>query len=109
MFISRAISTSIRETSVWRGIVLPAAVAGLSLSIAVIGAIILGKDSGIDGVNKFVETLSGDSGTFLGDLGLLAPRGFAFAAGMVSAVNPCGFAMLPSLPWPVLGDQRTKR
>ena len=96
MFISRAISTTIRETNVWRAIVLPFAVAGLSLSIAVIGALLLGRDRGIGGVNRFVETLSGDSGTFLGDLGLLAPLGFAFAAGMVSAVNPCGFAMLPA-------------
>jgi cytochrome c biogenesis protein CcdA len=76
--------------------VLPAVVASLSLSIAVVGAILLGQDSGIDGVNRFVEGLSGKSGTFLGDLGVLAPLGFAFAAGMVSAVNPCGFAMLPA-------------
>jgi cytochrome c-type biogenesis protein len=96
MFISRAITASIRETNLWRGIVLPLVVASLSLSVAVIGAVLLGKDSGIDGINKFVETLSGDSGSFLGDLGLLAPLGFAFAAGMVSAVNPCGFAMLPA-------------
>ncbi|MQF48929.1 cytochrome c biogenesis protein CcdA [SAR202 cluster bacterium AC-647-N09_OGT_505m] len=96
MFISRAIITSIRETSAWRGIVLPAVVASLSLSIAVIGAMLLGKNSNIDSVNRFVETIAGDSATFLGDLGLLAPLGFAFAAGMVSAVNPCGFAMLPA-------------
>ena len=43
-------------------------------------ALILSLDGGIDGVNKFVEILSGDSGTFLGDLGLPAPLGFAFAA-----------------------------
>jgi cytochrome c biogenesis protein CcdA len=85
-----------RETNVWRRVVLPAVVASLSLSIAVIGAIILGNDSGIGGVNRFVETLSGGSGRSLGALGLLVPLGFAFAAGMVSAVNPCGFAMLPA-------------
>ncbi|MGH9112549.1 MAG: cytochrome c biogenesis protein CcdA, partial [Acidimicrobiales bacterium] len=29
-----------------------------------------------------------------------APVGFAFAAGMVAAFNPCGFAMLPAyLSW----------
>ena len=93
---SKARSASIRGTNVWRSIVLPAAVASASLSIAAVGAILLGQDSGIDGINRFVETLSGRSGTFLGDLGVLAPLGFAFAAGMVSAVNPCGFAMLPA-------------
>ena len=29
-------------------------------------------------------------------LGVLAPLGFAFGAGLVSAVNPCGFVMLPA-------------
>ena len=29
-------------------------------------------------------------------LGALLPVGFAFGAGMVAAVNPCGFAMLPA-------------
>ena len=96
MFIYRAIYASIQETNMWQAIGLPTVVASLSISIAVIGAIILGKDSGIDGINKFVEILSGNSGTVLGNLGMLAPLGFAFAAGMVSAVNPCGFAMLPA-------------
>ena len=96
MSISKAITASLRGTNVWRSIVFPAAIASLSLSIALVGAILLNQDRGIDGVNRFVETLSGGSGTFLGDLGLLAPLGFAFAAGMVSAVNPCGFAMLPA-------------
>jgi len=31
----------------------------------------------------------------VGQLALLLPVGYAFGAGMVSAVNPCGFAMLP--------------
>ena len=57
---------------------------------------LLGGDGGIDGVNRFVEGLSGRSSSALGDLGLLAPLGFAFAVGMASAVNPCGFAMLPA-------------
>jgi len=96
MFIPKAISASIRGTNMLRSIVLPAAIASLFLTLAVVCAIILGQSSGIDGINRFVEALSGRSGTFLGDLGVLAPLGFAFAAGMVSAVNPCGFAMLPA-------------
>ena len=42
------------------------------------------------------RSLSGSSGTFLGSIAFLAPLGFAFAAGMVATVNPCGFAMLPA-------------
>lgn len=48
------------------------------------------------GVNGFIAGLSSRSALFLGNIGLLAPLGFAFAAGMVSTVNPCGFAMLPA-------------
>ena len=79
-----------------RAILLPVLVGSLAIAVAVIGAIVVGNDSGIDGVNSFVETLSGTSGSFLGGLGILAPLGFAFAAGVAAAFNPCGFAMLPA-------------
>ena len=67
-----------------------------ALAVAVVGAMLVQRESGVDGVNAFVESLSGKSATWLGDLGVIAPLGFAFAAGMASAVNPCGFAMLPA-------------
>ena len=79
-----------------RTFLLPLLVGSLAVAVAVVGAILVGKDSGIDGVNSFVETLSGTSGSFLGGLGILAPLGFAFAAGVAAAFNPCGFAMLPA-------------
>ena len=31
----------------------------------------------------------------IGDLATVLQLGYAFGAGMVAAVNPCGFAMLP--------------
>ena len=103
MLISNSVSVSTRnfftliyEANVLRTLVFPALVATIALAVPIIGAVPIGDDSGIDGVNGFVESLSGDSSSFLGDLGLLAPLGFAFAAGMASAVNPCGFAMLPA-------------
>lgn len=43
-----------------------------------------------------VLDLSARSSTALGDIGNLLPLGFAFAAGMVATVNPCGFVMLPA-------------
>ena len=86
-------SSAMTEAGLARKVLLPAAVAAVSLAIAFIGALILGRAEGIDGVNRFVETLSGDSGNLLRGL---APLGFAYAAGMVSAVNPCGFVMLPA-------------
>jgi cytochrome c-type biogenesis protein len=96
MSIARSISASLRETNLLRGIVFPVVVAVAAYAVAIGGAFLLRSSSGIDGVNGFVELLSGESSSFLGGLGLVIPLGFAFAAGMASAVNPCGFAMLPA-------------
>ncbi len=110
MASSSEMSTSTNHIQVLRGLLLPGLVAAISLAIAYVGSLIIGKDSGIDGVNGFVESLSGGSSSVLGDLGLLAPLGFAFAAGMASAVNPCGFAMLPAYLGLYLGeDDRTNQ
>ena len=97
-------TSGIRLTRLWKTFVLPGLVASLALAVAVVGAILVRDSSGIDGINLFVETLSGRSGSFFGDnsnsivgnIGILAPLGFAFGAGMAAAFNPCGFAMLPA-------------
>ena len=73
----------------------PLFLGGGALAAAVVGAMIVGEDSGVGGINGFIEKLSGDSTTRLGGIAPAA-FGFAFAAGMVAAVNPCGFAMLPA-------------
>lgn len=104
MSASRSIVTSLRQTNLWRTLGLPVFVGTLALAIAYVGAILVGNRDGIDGVNFFVERLSGGSSSVLGDLGLWAPLGFAFAAGMASAVNPCGFAMLPAYLGLYLGE-----
>ena len=70
-------------------------IAAAAIALAVIGAQTLGSDTDIDAVNYFVELLAGRSANFLGGLyGVSAV--FALAAGMASAVNPCGFALLPA-------------
>ena len=88
-----SISSAMSEPGLVKKVLVPAAVAAVSLTTAFVGALVLGRADGIDGVNRFVETLSGDSGNLLRGV---APLGFAYAAGMVSAVNPCGFVMLPA-------------
>ena len=65
-----------------------------AMAVAIIGAFITGSEIGA--VTGRVESVSAQSGNLLGDLGDLFPFGFAFSAGMVSSVNPCGFAMLPA-------------
>lgn len=47
-------------------------------------------------VTSGVENLSATFSTFLSKISNYIPLGFAFGAGMVAAVNPCGFAMLPA-------------
>ena len=82
--------------SMVRSVLVPALVAVGALAIAFVGALIIGGGDSIDGINLFVETLSGNSGSFFGGLGIIAPLGFAFGAGVAAAFNPCGFAMLPA-------------
>ncbi|MDE2781072.1 MAG: cytochrome c biogenesis CcdA family protein [Chloroflexota bacterium] len=83
------------EASRFRSYLVTGLVAAGAILVAVIGSITIGSDTDIDFINLFVERLSGRSGSFLG--GLVGTTSlFAFAAGLASAVNPCGFAMLPA-------------
>ena len=91
-----SVSIPVSSSGLLRGVLLPALVAGISLTVAVVGAILVRDSTGVDGVNSFVETLSGNSSSYFGGLGLIGPLGFAFAAGVAAAFNPCGFAMLPA-------------
>ena len=79
-----------------RTVILPIAAATIALAIAVIGALIVRGESDIDGINFFVESLSGGAARQLGELRVIALLGFAFSAGLAAAFNPCGFAMLPA-------------
>ena len=73
-----------------------------ALGFAIVGALFTGSDIGV--VVAGVEGVSADSGNFLNRVGDLFPLGFAFSAGLVSAVNPCGFAMLPAYLSLYLGE-----
>ena len=95
-------------TKLFRTVILSILAGSTALGVAVIGAALAGG-SGTGGINGFVEALSGSSSSSLGNLGLLAPLGFAFAAGMASAVNPCGFAMLPAYLGLYLGQNEADR
>ena len=77
-----------------RGIIIAVGIAAAAYAIAIIGALSVRNATGIDGVNRFVELLSGSSGAGISNVGI--KLGFAYAVGAASAVNPCGFAMLPA-------------
>ena len=55
-------------------------------------------------INQFVEAIAGRSSGWLGQAGLFLPLGFAFGAGMASAINPCGFPMIPAYMAMYLGS-----
>ena len=61
----------------------PALAGAAGVAVAVIAAVLTSDPAG--GLNTFVEGTSGSSSTALGEIGLLLPFGFAFAAGMASA------------------------
>ena len=78
----------------FKGVLLPMLLGGAAVSVAAIGAFLAGSGAeATGGVNGFIEGLSGMSGDKLDNIGIF---GFTYAAGMVSTVNPCGFAMLPA-------------
>ena len=79
------------EASLGRRLLATASVLAV-LAAAVAAAIALRPDSaGVSGI----EQLSAAAASYLSHLARLIPFGYAFGAGMVSAVNPCGFALLP--------------
>ncbi len=94
------VETQTSTTTLWdrlpvsRSVVLATLIAVVAYAVAIVGALFLRSTEGIDGVNRFVELLSGSSGTGLSNVGI--KLGFAYAVGAASAVNPCGFAMLPA-------------
>lgn len=84
----------------WLAAGLTAAVLGLAVAAGVLAT------SVASGPLLFVETLSARISGVLLALGTKAPLGYAFVAGMVASVNPCGFVLLPAYLGLYLGDDR---
>ena len=85
--------------------VVPFAIGGVALAVALVAGFASDDADVTGGVNGFIEGLSGSSGTLIGGLDRLTVLGFAFVAGAVATVNPCGFAMLPAYLGLYLGEQ----
>ena len=102
----RSLSIAIPTVGGLRSYLLPALATGAALAAAIVGAALTGESSTTGGLNGIIENLSGGSSSYLGDI---APLGFAFAAGMVATVNPCGFAMLPAYLGLYLGSSEDRK
>lgn len=81
---------------------LPGSVALSVIAVAVIAGLAIGP-GGNSIIGQFL-TVSGESTSTLSDVGIWLPFGFAFGAGMVATVNPCGFVMLPAYLGMYVGD-----
>lgn len=81
-------------------------VPGLVALSVIAAALIAGFAIGPGGnsvIGQFL-TVSGESTSRLSNVGVWLPFGFAFGAGMVATVNPCGFVMLPAYLGMYVGD-----
>ncbi len=81
---------------------LPGLVAGGVIAAALIAGFAIGP-GGNSIIGQFLS-VSGESTSTLSDVGVWLPFGFAFGAGMVATVNPCGFVMLPAYLGMYVGD-----
>lgn len=79
----------------------------VAIAVAVLGALLTEQAAG--GLTGGLESISGRSGSLLGRLGSTLPLGYAFGAGMVAAVNPCGLALLPAYLGLYLRDSGTSK
>ncbi|HET8627136.1 MAG TPA: cytochrome c biogenesis protein CcdA [Thermomicrobiales bacterium] len=85
-----------------RGRTLAAPAIGLAAGGALVAALLAGPGGGH--LAGGLEAASAASTTALGRVATVLPLGYAFAAGMAAAVNPCGFALLPAYLGLYLGD-----
>jgi cytochrome c-type biogenesis protein len=88
----------IRTAAAWAAVV-------VTLGVAMLGAL----QSSSGGLAVAVSTVAGDATDALQAVGRAIPLGYAFAAGMASAVNPCGFALLPTYLGLYLGTATADR
>ena len=80
----------------------------LGALVALVGAVVtaLLYRPGLEGIFG-VESFSSTAANFLAGFSAVVPMGYAFGAGMVSAVNPCGFALLPTYLGLYLGSDES--
>jgi cytochrome c biogenesis protein CcdA len=73
----------------------PAALLTAVVLLAIVAGAVVGGPTG-GAVGAWFEAASGRLSAGLGWMGAALPFGYAFAAGMLAAVNPCGFVLVPA-------------
>ncbi|MBH39285.1 MAG: hypothetical protein CL788_03700 [Chloroflexi bacterium] len=82
------------DTVPYKRLITTLAWVALVLSVSIIVSV-LANMSDLHTVNMVIDSISGNTQGFLANIVGITGL-FAFSAGVVSAVNPCGFAMLPA-------------
>ncbi len=86
--------TEVASPISFRSSALPIGAAAAAIIAALAGGFAVG--TGANTAVGQVLSASGSSTSLVSGIGNWLPLGFAFAAGMVATVNPCGFVMLPA-------------
>jgi cytochrome c biogenesis protein CcdA len=80
-----------------RGRASPRTAAAWAFAVAALGAgVVLARTATSAGAFMWVDQLAGGPAGTLDAVGAALPFGYAFTAGMLSAINPCGVALLPA-------------
>ena len=87
--------------------------AWIAVVVTLAGAVVAAHHGGNSALSIAVATLAGEATDTLQGIGEAIPLGIALGLGMGAAVNPCGFALLPTylglclgtatgerIPWP---------
>jgi cytochrome c-type biogenesis protein len=80
--------------------------AGITVTVLAVALAAGSASAATWGPLVFAESLSARISGALLLLGTKVPLGYAFVAGMVASVNPCGFVLLPAYLGLYLGDDR---
>ena len=76
-------------------------------------SIYFGAVIGSNSENNFIVNnalkISGSASTFFSNSEILIPFGFAFIAGLIASLNPCGFVMLPAYVGIFITDKNPKK
>ena len=83
--------------------------AGIAVVVTLAGAVAAAHQGSNSALSIAVATLAGEATERLQGIGEAIPLGFAFGLGMAAAVNPCGFALLPTYLGLYLGSATGER
>ncbi len=75
--------------------------------ISVYFGMVIGSNSETNFIVNKALKISGSTSTFFSNSELLLPFGFAFIAGLIASLNPCGFIMLPAYIGIFISDKNT--